>query len=284
MSYPPPCKDCGNEVPAYCARCPHCARPGRFPNVIAAENPDEVNALDDRYKAAVAEAERRGDREALAAFETVLARSRAVLARSAPEVLRLARDDREVYASYYELAATSRLPPENEWDPRRRVADAVLFTNYEKDLRFAALSLEATGAAKYGTCSIVLRTELIDFRASALEENSVFFVERHKLLLGSSNGLPKGFRSNWRQRCRLSVAKLGGAVTSTTTAQNHASLLLSPGATKDDDRFIEIQIWGPMTVRTFEEVTINARETLAEGVAVTELKKSLEQHGVVVHV
>ncbi len=57
-----PCPDCSFAIPASAVRCPHCARPGYFPNVRAADQEDERTALAVRVEAATTEC---GDRKAL---------------------------------------------------------------------------------------------------------------------------------------------------------------------------------------------------------------------------
>ena len=73
--------DCGHDLPVRANFCPHCGRPGLFPNVRAASQPDEVAALDQRCADARRAAYARGCAPVADAFLLATAGSRAVIAR-----------------------------------------------------------------------------------------------------------------------------------------------------------------------------------------------------------
>src|SRR2546423_14287883 len=99
----PHCDFCQNDIPMSATVCPHCGRPGLYPNVRAAEDRDEVMTLEIRYQAAVADAAGRSAGHALQDFKSEIGDSKAVIARSASELQRLANSDRGIYATYYEV-------------------------------------------------------------------------------------------------------------------------------------------------------------------------------------
>src|ERR1022692_1241272 len=104
-------EDCGHELPVRADRCPHCGRPGLFPNVRAAQQPDELSELERRYARARAEIQGRGCDGVADAFERAIASSHAIIARPLSEVERLARNDREGYSTYYKaIEGEARLP------------------------------------------------------------------------------------------------------------------------------------------------------------------------------
>jgi hypothetical protein len=157
-----PCVHCNNDIPQPSERCPHCARPGIFWNVIAAEDGGERGKLLDRYNIAKADALRRGADKVLVDFEHAAAASVAVIARSESEVLRLATTTKQLYATYYEqLKSNIRLPDGDQWDVVREVTDTVLLPKYKKEMRFGALSIDGIGVVNYGSCSMALRSEMI---------------------------------------------------------------------------------------------------------------------------
>lgn len=244
-----PCDFCGNDIPLSYERCPHCARPGLFPNVRAAQTPPEQQALDRRHQAALQKAEARGAKTAVEDFESSVRASRAVMARSLRELDRLASSDQELVSTYYNLLrAEARLPHGNEWDGLRGIADEALFPGYKEHIRFAALSLDGAGLPHYGECSFVLRESMIAHRASVYEENSALSLKKHQYKP------PAGYRATWDNRGKLSVAKHGGEIEATTTPQEFARLLLASGAMPEEDRFVEVHIWGPISIRTVERV------------------------------
>jgi len=140
------CKDCRHAFPLSMSRCPHCARPGLFPNVDLAELDDERKALDDRYTKAVGDAEHRGCRPAVENFEGEAGRSKAVIARDLFETLRLASGTKNVYGTYHQLRQVElRIPEGSKWDQLRTLTDQALFGDYMDEVRFAALSLDGLG-------------------------------------------------------------------------------------------------------------------------------------------
>ncbi len=248
-----PCVDCGGPIPPSWERCPHCARPGLFPNVRSAEQDSERRALETRYTRAIDDAESRGCRAEVGEFEAAVGGSRAVIARSIAEAQRLATSDNELYATYYQLIdAGVRIAPGNSWDVLRVLTDDALFPGYKQNIRFAALTLDGLGLSNYGACSMVLRTDRIAHRATVFEENTVTWMTKHQIRVSSSDRLPQGYRATWEERGKLAVAKLAGEIDPGLQAESFPGLLLDQGSSTREDRFIEVHIWGPLTVRSLE--------------------------------
>jgi hypothetical protein len=275
------CTYCKNSFPLSASLCPHCGRPSYYPNVDMANEVDERAALENRYQAAKRDAVSRNADVPLQDFENSVRVSQAVLARSDIEVHRLASSDKQLYATYYQLTeAGVRLPEGDQWDMLRELADTVLFPGYKKEMRFAALTLDGIGLTNYGSCWIVFREEMIAHRASVFEENSALFVERHKIEISRNPNLPKGHRATWDERAKLCVAKLSGKVDSTTRSDKYSGLLLKQGATSEDDEFIEVHIWGPMTALTMERVTVTDPKSRYRAIIIKAIKAKLAKHNV----
>lgn len=215
-------------------------------------------------------------------FEAAATASQAVLARSPGELLRLATSDREIYATFYDLIEGGiRVPASDHWDFRRQVADAALFPGYFKQIRFAALSMDGIGLSTFGSCSIALRNDMIAHRASVFEENSVLFVERHDV--ASNQGkVPLGYRAIWAERGKLCASKLHMRIDANTRPDEYSRLLMRQGATSEDHEFVEAHIFGPMTVRTMERVTVSKRRKRADNVNIKKLQDKLRMFGVTV--
>jgi hypothetical protein len=247
------CASCGHPVPLDWNLCPHCARPSLYPNVRAAEQETEREALAERHRLAVQDAEASGCGEVVRSFEAATGASHAVLSRSLGEVERLANSDRQLYATYYQLLeAEVKLPDGEVWDRLRRLADEALFPNFKERIRFGALSIDGTGLPGYGEWTLVLRDEMIAHRASLLEDNSALLMERWAYTL------PEGRRATWPERALLCVAKLAGQLGSDTAEAEFPALLVrSVGARPEDDEFVEVHIWGPMSSWTFARVVLS---------------------------
>jgi hypothetical protein len=276
-----PCPECTNEIPQPAERCPHCGRPGVFWNVIAAEDIAERAALERRYQAAKADAVSRNAGSNLQDFENAVAGSKAVIARSVIEVHRLTSSNRQLYATFYELTESGiSLPAGDEWDMLRELADTVLFWKSKKHIRFGALSLDGVGLPNYGPCSLVLRDEMISHRSSVFEENSAVFMERRKIKISRNPNVPKGYKATWGDRGKLCVAKLACKIDSKTGPDKYSRLLLRQGSTSEDDEFVEVHIFGPMTVLTMEQVIVTAPKENQKATILKAIKFKLAKHGV----
>lgn len=250
-----PCPDCAQPLQIVAEHCPHCARPGRYPNVLLASQAADVAALDDRLQKAEASARSRGATTNVQDFSAALAGSKAVIARPRGELERLASNDNQIYATYYQLIdAEARVPDDDKWDALRRGTDEALFPGQKEKIRFAALTLEPVGVINYGACQMTLRTPMIEHRASVFEENTAVFMENHKVLVKDAPASAVGFRASWDDRAKVCVAKLADEITPTTTPGMHSGILVHQGATSAEDRFVEVHVWGPMTIRSFEHV------------------------------
>lgn len=254
------CEYCHHSFPSSQSICPHCARPALYPNVRAAERPKEQEALKKRYDLAVQDAVARGAEKALQEFETTIAQSKPVIARSFRELDRLASSPNELYSTYYDLIeAGNRLPNGDKWNRLRVVADPALFHGYHQDIRFAALTLNDKGLPGYGDCFLLLKDDMVAHRSSAFEENSLEWVLHHDIkfadVFKDEDAFPYGYRAVWSDRTKLAVAKLGSYIQHDTASTSYADILMKPGA--DSDEFIEVHIWGPLSVYSLEQVTLS---------------------------
>jgi hypothetical protein len=247
--------DCGHGLPINADRCPHCGRPGLYPNVRAASRPAEKQALARRYRGARYALHSRGCGNVADALMKALAGSTAVITRPLGEVERLARSDREVYSTYYkQIEAEVRLPDDSQWDSLRRIAEEALFPGYKEDIRFAALTLDDRGLPNYGDCFFTLRSSMIAHRSTVFETNDVLFMSRRNLSLSEMAELPPGNRAAWADRATLCVAKLGPRLDRSMGRADFPAVLVQPGASTKDDEFVEVHVFGPLTIRSVEKI------------------------------
>lgn len=239
-------------------RCPHCYYPGLYPNVAAASRGEEEAELRGRYAKAKNKAQANGQATQFEDYERAVISSEAVICRPFAEVQRLVHSEDEVYGTYYQrVNAGLRLSTGSGWDRLRAIADNILFGDINKQhIRFASLTLDGLGLPHYGDCSLVLRSEFIAHRASTFEENSVVFMERHNVNAAGNYALPCGYRSNWEDRAKLAVTKVMAGLGFTKSTM--AGELQHPGATGREDVFVEVHIWGSLTIRSIANITIRS--------------------------
>lgn len=93
---------------------------------------------------------------------------------------------------------------------------------------------------------------MIAHRASCFEENTGVFWKNNK-------AFPAGKRSDWVNRHKLCVSKLACRVNKAIPSASFPRILLDHGRTQLEDDFVEVQVFGPMTARTLESVTISSK-------------------------
>lgn len=270
------CKHCNYEKPLSVGLCPHCAWMDDYPNVFAAEQ--EQGELEQRYQDAMENAKGSGSESVLKDFENeVLGSTRAIINRSFEEVKRLVENTNELYATFYQkVRAGVRIPLGEKWDILRAVADDAFFPNYKEDIRFAALSLNNSGLFNYGECSLVLKESMIEHRATVLDENSVIFMKTHKVMMYEAENLPKGYRATWKDRGKTAVAKHVSDVSAGTSKGEYPKIILQNGKTTEDDIFIEVHIWGPMSILSFEGVTADTTKFKGRKTLVNQIRFKLD--------
>jgi hypothetical protein len=245
-------------VPDNRASCPHCGHPVDPPNVAAAGRKEEREALERRYAAGLDAAEKQGAAHTVARFGEAVAASSAVINKDLDRVLALSSSDDEVLASYGKLLDSGlRLEDTDPLNAQRQTAERLLFPGYDREIIFAALSLDGRGPENYGQVTLVLREEMIVRRASVFEENCLIWMrQRGPADFVEWHNLPPGYRATWADRHKVAVAKLGGKLHAGTTRDEFATLLLRSGESTLLDTFVEVHIYGGLTIEAVESMTV----------------------------
>jgi len=235
------------------------------PNVRAAKQEIEKIAVSERYKNALRHAGSHSYSEVLLRFQEALRFSKAVICRSLSDVKKLVSSDNELYATFYYLVgAGARRPEKTATDRERLVADSLLFPYYGNDIRFAALSLDGTGVADYGPCSMVLRNLAINERATVFEENSLEFC--HSRRLGVGTPVPPGYRAVWEERDLLGCAKLVARLSPLTPDSSFPEIL------KSGKDFIEVHVFGPLHRGSLERIVTKRPSKREDGVLLSAIR------------
>lgn len=249
-----PCSDCGNPVPLDWKTCPHCARPQLFPNVRLANQATERAKLEQRYHAAIADAQTRGCSSQLAEFETVCKSSNAVFR---CELLRLHAEiasGTDLYKPFHDIERL-RLRYEKaanyDWPALRIQAERELLGKDEHlgHVHYASLSLNGESLSSYGNVTVQLSEKMIAHRASCVEGNSA-------QLFSTRGNLSDVLRSTWPDRGKLCVAKVGAAIHSAMKSEDFPGLIVKNSSTSSDGDFVEVIVFDSMTAFTFEAVRI----------------------------
>lgn len=274
------CPQCNTIVPESSRNCPACETHAGFPNVRAAEKPDNVEALKRRVKEAEISTGARKCDTILKEFGDAVCSSKAVLCRSLSKITSLMKSDNELINTYYQqIRSRQRLPEDNVYDNSRGAADAKLFPNYHEEIRFAVLVLNDEVLEHYGNCGLVLEEKVIQERATVFEENTLVFFEKHRITMAQP--IPNGYRAVWKDRNMLAMAKLHYKIDSTKTKDDFPGILF-PKSHQDgiNDDFIEVHIYGTIHRKSVEYVIAKSPRERCDRTILESLKRSLEKDGI----
>lgn len=258
LGLPENCPHCAGGVQYADTTCPHCGRPLDAPNVRAARR--EQSSLAQRHADALA---KHPDKALQFAhfMGAVNQDTTAVVARSVHECWRLAANDEQLYANYYQqVQSKQRMPSSSPFDAIRPAVDETLFPYYKERILMAALSADGWGLPHYGECHLEIKPEMIATRSSVFEQNSLLFLTKVlKLKLGEA--VPAGHRALWEERGKLAVVKHQDELDADTPPAHYPALLLSAGAQHgEDDQFIEVHIYDSFSMRSVAAVRIDSKE------------------------
>lgn len=253
------CPVCSEVVLPQERHCPACQTDCGFPNVRAAEQKDEVQALACRVAEAERHADQNGKTLALSQLRDAARQTRAVRARSLDEVHALVKAGNKLMGTFYDLKGAGLLrPPAAQMEAARQSAEPLVFLNYQEKIQFAALTLDDTGLFAYGNCAMILQESKIANRATVFEENCVLFCQRHNIGPAQPT-VPPGYRATWARRDDLVVAKLGTRLGASAQESDFPSILISPGSDPSKDDFVEVHIYDRLHRSAIEYVVVKPR-------------------------
>jgi hypothetical protein len=247
------CTRCSSPLLELEEKCPTCGAYVGAPNVRAAEQDEEVDALNRRYVDAIQRANANGRELAVMEFDESVKQAFAVVNVDLDFLRQFITNDKLIYSNY-ELSVRGQLrkPAKSADDRQRRTVGAMLHGNYAEQIRYAALSLDGSGLASWGQYAMRLREIAIIDRASLLEDNSYNFIPKHNLEPGGE--IPAGYVAAWPERHKLAVAKLSEQIAAGTTAGAHSRILLSSTGNRATDECLEVHIYGGFDNKAVESV------------------------------
>ncbi|HLJ29287.1 MAG TPA: hypothetical protein VKY85_21440 [Candidatus Angelobacter sp.] len=268
------CGSCGSPLGDAEQNCLTCGAYVSSPNVRAAKQKGALQALQQRYLAALRQAKENGlaDHQ-LTAFEACMAQTRAVINMEL-EDLRYFVVKRDRVYSTYQLCVDGeiRKPSTGRLDRHRVMVEGALFGTYAPRIRYAALTLDGSGCQGYGPFALTLRDAAVKIRSTVLEENSYMFWKRHADRLTAGKA-PLGYMATWHDRGRLAVAKLGKHLSPTTKASDYQGLLLRTNDDRSQEEFIEVHIYGPFDISAVDEIRV--RRSMLDHPDITVIKEKL---------
>lgn len=247
------CSFCTEKIPLSARNCPNCQTDVGFPNVRITQIQGEKSALQKRVSDADVSSGLRKCKVLVDRFEHCVSGSKAVFCRSIDLVHELVNRENMLYISFQkQVNAGMRIPNEDVWEIARPAVEATLFPHYNEQINYMCLTVNNKGLTNYGIYSIVLKDQMICNRSSVFEENSVVFMNKHKVVVG--HPIPPGYRASWDDRGKLAVAKLHSKIDQTTLEDQFSEILVRSGVDSSLDDFIEVHVYGPISPKSFERI------------------------------
>jgi len=98
--------------------------------------------------------------------------------------------------------------------------------------------------------------------------------------MADAEHLDRGHRAIWDERTQLCVAKLASKLPAVASSNDFPGLILEQGATTSDDRFVELHIWGSLTIRSVERVRIKRKRHRPLKAAIKDVSRLLQAFNV----
>jgi len=206
----------------------------RFPNVRDVQHSNEIKALEKRYHVVKESAKGNNSDKSLFYFEYFVQKTAATINVSLIVLSNLLENEKAIYQNYYQRLSFEP----KKFDEDREFVDMILFGKYRHQMRYAALCLSGAGLTAYGECCMYLKIEDIEEKISLLEENSFIFFDKYPPRPLKKRKFPYGYRSDWENRGKLAVAKLGHKIKNSMQVSDFASILLQNTGDKAKDDFI----------------------------------------------
>jgi hypothetical protein len=179
---------------------------------------------------------------------------------------------------YTQRKARTRIYGSDEFNQLRELVDQAVFPGFHELIRHAALATDDRGLTSYGSCSIWLKAEAIDERASVFDSNTLVWVMKRDPPLSQLFKIEPGHRAPWEDRDRLAVSKLDSGPL-LDPSSSFDEILLRQGSNSADDDFVEVHIWEMLTTDSVERFTLPLHPVPDEVAPVAALRELLIQRG-----
>jgi len=170
-------------------------------------------------------------------------------------LINILQDKRIRYTNLHDnLRAEAIMDYDPELAAKRRGVDNLVFGADGERLNYGAINLGNIGLFSYGPACVFLKVDAIKDTVSFLEENSFYYTKGSWPVL--SINMPSGVRALWPTASTLTLVKHHNDLIRSKRWSNSklADLILYSAGDKKTDRFIEAQIYHPITVRDFRKI------------------------------
>ena len=252
------CRECKRQLVEPCEPCCHCGKPSGVPsNVVRAAG--QARYLKQRYKTALAS---EAASPVLAHCQELIQQSAGVSINMPRSVLeQMLRTPKVRYINHHDvLRADMKTDVDRENKAKREGMDALLYGDDGKKLNFGALNLGSLGVYSYGEACVFLKEDGVRDRTSFMETNTYGY---HK---DGGDGVDilievlSGSRALWDTVGMLAVVKHEKDLLRNTgewTLPRLAEVLIQCEGDKNTDRYVEAQIYPPITSEHIRRVRLD---------------------------
>jgi hypothetical protein len=245
-------------MPIRRTNCPHCARPQLFPNVDLAKDGVEKSKLQERHSSALAEVKTRGCEDVGERFKDCCSRSVAAFACSIQKLHREIASGTEVFETFYDLEKLrlqASSSTDEEWKKLRMQAESELFGDGDHlgKIHYASLTLDGDGLSRYGPCVVQLADSMVSHRASCFEGNTA-------IVYRDEHSFEAYLRAEWGDRHQMCLAVFASLLEPGMPESAFPGIVVATGGKPEEDRFIEVHIFGAMTGKTFQSIRVDVKK------------------------
>ena len=248
------CLHCGREFAQHLDRCQHCHTDVGSPNVRAASDPREIEALNQLYLAAIADARRRGCESVLNRFERETASSRAVVCKKYLQLAGIIAPDYGswVIPNYYQqIDGGARAPDDAKWD-WQRAQERRWFPNYVHHINYGVLTLNDSGASGWG--------EVAPYSVNGRSKGGPLSANRMQSTSPSEFQMTSRFHQVIEHHGATAEdyvsPNFSASILCDTPVERFPEILLKQGDSKDDADFVEVHIYGTLTLESVARVRV----------------------------
>ena len=249
------CKECGSALSDQRRHCPACNADAGPPNIRLVQNQEFIKRLEESFFMAQERATLKGLAHEFDTTQELVRTVSCLVVSLPPDVARyLVSNKKSMYVNYESLVGSgSRLPAVYNDDRLRRSVAGILFGEFAKEIVYGALSMTGIGLPTYGAMQCKLKEIAVSKRTTFLIENSYNFVGSKPIKSVDM----AGWSSDWDNRDKLVMAKIGDSVSQTPSTQDVQNLIIrSDGVDREKDEFIEGHIYGGFNLDAIESMEI----------------------------
>jgi len=261
------CDNCGHANERNRGECDECQeRIGYgYPNVNIYSDEYFTRGLQARYTAAEQYFQAENITEKSSAFANAVEQEgRAVVNMDSRLFFTLANTNEDYLPYRRAVEANKRLYASIYNDTKRTMIDSCFYGMHGADILFAALSLDNNGLRNYGSVSLVLKEQAIRKRTTIFERNAFLLYDvltREETWNPADFPPPTGYFGVWKDRVEMALAKCKEGL---TPDSEFLDLVLQNGESRDKDEFMELHIFGKISIFTSQTIVFQEKITDAK--------------------